>query len=103
VLNEELMSSLQTKYEELVATEENLVEFFEFFLYSMLNHIDQMQHVFSMYATHNSAIWFAKTTRSWKQQSRSRRRRSANIYASSSNSRSIWTVSRKRWRSRSAK
>ncbi len=85
MLNEELMSSLQTKYEELVATEENLVEFFEFFLYSMLNHIDQMQHVFSMSLPHNSAIWSARTTRSSKRQSRSPRLRSANTSASSSN------------------
>lgn len=43
VLDQNLLSSLHQKYEELAQKDKSTIEFLEFMLYSMLNFIDKMQ------------------------------------------------------------
>lgn len=49
VLDEEILSSIHKKYEDLAHSDRSAVEFLEFLIYSMFNYIDRLQQTFEMY------------------------------------------------------
>ena len=49
VLDEALISSIQKKYTEYADEGSNIVSFLEFFIFSLINHVDKLQQVASMY------------------------------------------------------
>ena len=56
MLDEALLAAIQKKYAECADEGPNVVSFLEYFVFSLINHIDKLQQVASMYLASKAEI-----------------------------------------------